>query len=66
MGLPMKAEFPAGASANRAAIPAPNPSALPKIMVQSEGGQEAMGLGGGMGPAGGASSSDPIPSGGSV
>jgi hypothetical protein len=35
-------------------------------MVQSEGGQEAMGLGGGMGPAGGASSSDPIPSGGSV
>jgi hypothetical protein len=26
----MKAEFPAGASANRAAIPAPNPSFCPK------------------------------------
>jgi len=37
--LPMKAEFPAGASANRAAIPAPNRSVLPKTMVQSEGGQ---------------------------
>jgi hypothetical protein len=39
LGLPLKAEFPAGASANRAAIPAPNRSALPKTMVQSEGGQ---------------------------
>jgi len=39
LGLPMKAEFPAGASANRAAIPAPNRSVLPKTMVQSEGGQ---------------------------
>jgi hypothetical protein len=39
LGLPLKAEFPAGASANRAAIPAPNQSVLPKIMVQSEGGQ---------------------------
>ena len=37
LGLPMKAEFPAGASAKRAAIPAPNPSALPKTMVQSGG-----------------------------
>ncbi|MCX5912489.1 MAG: hypothetical protein NTV04_11210, partial [Deltaproteobacteria bacterium] len=37
--LPLKAEFPAGASANRAAIPAPNPSVLPKTMVQSEGGK---------------------------
>jgi hypothetical protein len=35
----MKAEFPAGASANRAAIPAPNRSVLPKTMVQSEGGK---------------------------
>jgi hypothetical protein len=26
LGLPMKAEFPADASANRAAIPAPHPS----------------------------------------
>jgi hypothetical protein len=40
LGLPMKAEFPAGASAKRAAIPAPNRSVLPKTMVQSEGGQE--------------------------
>jgi hypothetical protein len=32
----MKAEFPAGASAKRAAIPAPNRSVLPKTMVQSE------------------------------
>jgi hypothetical protein len=39
LGLPMKVEFPAGASANRAAIPAPNRSVLPKTMVQSEGGQ---------------------------
>jgi hypothetical protein len=39
LGSPMKAEFPAGASANRAAIPAPNRSVLPKKMVQSEGGQ---------------------------
>jgi len=39
LGLPMKAEFPAGASAKRAAIPAPNRSVLPKTMVQSEGGQ---------------------------
>ncbi|MCX5913585.1 MAG: hypothetical protein NTV04_16810, partial [Deltaproteobacteria bacterium] len=39
LGLPIKAEFPAGASANRAAIPAPNPSVLPKTMVQSDGGQ---------------------------
>ena len=37
LGFPMKAEFPAGASANRAAIPAPNRSVLPKTMVQSEG-----------------------------
>ena len=36
LGLPLKAEFPAGASANRAAIPAPNRSVLPKAMVQSE------------------------------
>jgi hypothetical protein len=36
LGLPMKAEFPAGASANHAAIPAPNQSVLPKTMVQSE------------------------------
>jgi hypothetical protein len=35
----MKAEFPAGASAKRAAIPAPNRSVLPQTMVQSEGGQ---------------------------
>jgi hypothetical protein len=40
LGLPLKAEFPAGASAKRAAIPAPNRSVLPKTMVQSEGGQE--------------------------
>jgi len=39
LGLPMKGEFPAGASAKRAAIPAPNRSALPKTRVQSEGGQ---------------------------
>jgi hypothetical protein len=39
LGLPLKAEFPAGASAKRAAIPAPNPSALPKTMVQSEVGK---------------------------
>jgi hypothetical protein len=39
LGLPLKAEFPAGASAMRAAIPAPNRSVLPKTMVQSEGGQ---------------------------
>jgi hypothetical protein len=39
VGLPLKAEFPAGASANRAAIPAPNRSVLAKTMVQSEGGQ---------------------------
>jgi len=39
LGLPMKAEFPAGASAKRAAIPAPNRSVLLKTMVQSEGGQ---------------------------
>jgi hypothetical protein len=39
LGLPMKREFPAGASAKRAAIPAPNRSVLPKTMVQSEGGQ---------------------------
>jgi hypothetical protein len=39
LGLPMKAEFPAGASANRAAIPVPHPSVLPKTMVQSEGGK---------------------------
>jgi len=37
--LPLKAEFPAGASAKRAAIPAPNRSVLPKTMVQGEGGQ---------------------------
>jgi hypothetical protein len=40
----MKAEFPAGASANRAAIPAPNRSVLPKTMVQSEGEQEAISI----------------------
>jgi hypothetical protein len=40
LGLPLKAEFPAGASAKRAAIPAPNRSVLPKTMVQSEGGQD--------------------------
>jgi hypothetical protein len=38
--LPLKAEFPAGASAKRAAIPAPNRSVLPKTMVQREGGQD--------------------------
>ena len=43
LGLPMKGEFPAGASAKRAAIPAPNPSVLPKTMVQSEEGQGARG-----------------------
>jgi hypothetical protein len=37
--LPLKAEFPAGASAKRAAIPAPNRSVLPKTMVQSEVGK---------------------------
>jgi hypothetical protein len=36
----MKAELMAGASANRAAIPAPNRSVLPKTMVQSEGGKD--------------------------
>jgi hypothetical protein len=40
LGLPMKAEFPAGASANRVAILAPNRSVLPKTMVQSEGGKD--------------------------
>jgi hypothetical protein len=40
LGLPLKAEFPTGASAKRAAIPAPNRSVLPKTMVQSEVGQE--------------------------
>jgi hypothetical protein len=39
LGLPLKAEFPAGASAKRAAIPAPNRRVLPKTMVQSEGRQ---------------------------
>jgi hypothetical protein len=34
----MKAEFPAGASAKRAAIPAPNPSVLTKKKVQNEPG----------------------------
>jgi hypothetical protein len=39
LGLPLKAEFPAGASAKRAAIPEPNRSVLPKTMVQSEVGK---------------------------
>ena len=40
LGLPLKAELPAGASAKRAAIPAPNRSVLPKTMGKSEGGQD--------------------------
>jgi hypothetical protein len=40
LGSPIKAEFPAGASANRAAIPVPKRSVLLKTMVQSEGGQK--------------------------
>jgi hypothetical protein len=35
----IKAEFPTGASANRAAISTANPSVLPKTRVQSEGGK---------------------------
>jgi hypothetical protein len=44
LGSPLKAEFPAGASAKRAAIPAPNLNVLPKTMVQSEPGGQGAGF----------------------
>jgi hypothetical protein len=39
LGAPIKTKFPAGASANRAAAPAPNPGYLPQTKMKSEEGR---------------------------